>query len=109
MSSFGLNQRERDLLVGAFRRHPEIEEVRVFGSRAKGNHESSSDIDLALWGNINSQLLARLVGELDELPLPYTFDLSIYNHVRNRDLKDHIDRVGSTLYRRESSVPRAAN
>ena len=109
MSSFGLNRRECGLLIEAFRRHPEIEEVRVFGSRAKGNHELSSDIDLALWGNINSLLLARLAGELDELPLPYTFDLNIYSHVQNPDLKDHIDRVGSTLYRRESSVPRAAN
>ena len=107
MNFFGLNQRERDLLAEAFRRHPEIEEVRIFGSRAKGNHELSSDIDLAFWGKINSQLLARLAGELDELPLPYTFDLNVYDQVRNRDLKDHIDRVGSILYRRESPVPRA--
>jgi predicted nucleotidyltransferase len=103
-----LNQRECGLLAAVFRRHPEIEEVRVFGSRAKGNHESSSDIDLALWGNINSQLLACLAGELDELPLPYTFDLSIYDCVHNHDLKDHINRVASTLYRRDSSVPRIA-
>jgi uncharacterized protein len=108
VNSFGLNQRECGLLAAVFRRHPEIEEVRVFGSRAKGNNESSSDIDLALWGNINSQLLAHLAGELDELPLPYRFDLSIYDRVHNRDLKDHIDRVGRTLYRRESSVPHTA-
>lgn len=106
MSLFGLNLRERRLLVTVFRRHPEIEEVRIFGSRAKGNHDLSSDIDLAFWGNINSQLLGRLAGELDELPLPYTFDLSIYDHIQNHDLKDHIDRAGSTLYRRTSSERR---
>ena len=102
MTAFGLNEEERDLLVGVFRRHPEIDEVRIFGSRAKGNHESSSDIDLALWGKIDSNLLARVAGELDELPLPYTFDLSIYDKIQNPNLKNHVERVGSALYQRES-------
>lgn len=104
MTAFGLNEKERSLLVQIFRRHPEIDEVRIFGSRAKGNHEKMSDIDLAFWGNITSQSLAHLAGELDELPLPYTFDLSVYDAVQNPDLKEHIDRVGRFLYRREPDV-----
>lgn len=100
MNSFGLDDRERDLIAGVFHRHPEVDEVRIFGSRAKGNYEKHSDIDLAFWGRVNWQLLARLAGELDQLPLPYTFDLAIYNWIRNRQLREHIDRVGSTLYKR---------
>ena len=101
MSSLGLNQHERDLLTGVFRRHPEIDEVRIFGSRAKGNHKNNSDIDLALWGKLNWQLLGRVAGELDELPLPYIFDLTIYDSIQNPQLKEHIERVGSTIYSRE--------
>ncbi|MEY2491386.1 MAG: uncharacterized protein QOH24_337 [Verrucomicrobiota bacterium] len=104
MNQFGLNEDECDLLTTVFQRHPEIMEVRIFGSRAKGNHEKMSDIDLAFWGDITWQSLARLSGELDELPLPYTFDLSAYDTVQNRHLKEHIDRAGRILYRREQTV-----
>ena len=38
------------LLRGVFCHHPEISEVRLFGSRAKGTHAPQSDVDLALWG-----------------------------------------------------------
>ncbi len=99
-TEFGLDQKERDLLIAVFRRHPEIEEVRIFGSRAKGNQEKNSDVDLVFWGNVSTQLLARLSGELDELPLPYKFDVTLYAALQNPALKDHIDRVGSTVYRR---------
>ncbi len=109
MISFGLNERERSLLAGVFRSHPEIQEVRVFGSRAKGNNEPNSDIDLALWGTVDSRLLARVMGELDELPLPYTFDVVIYDHVDNPDLKEHIDRVGNSLYRSATPGQRMTN
>ena len=39
---------ELALLLGVLRQHPEITEVRIFGSRAKGTHSIRSDIDLAL-------------------------------------------------------------
>jgi predicted nucleotidyltransferase len=102
MNTFGLSEKERDLVWQICRRHPEIAEVRIFGSRAKGNHEANSDIDLAFLGEMTFQLLARVAAELDELPLPYTFDVSIYDEVQNQDLKEHIDRVGSVLYRRDT-------
>jgi predicted nucleotidyltransferase len=105
MNEFGLNQRERDLLFRTFRRHPEIDEARIFGSRAKGTGQTNSDIDLVFWGKIDSRLLAQLAGELDELPLPYTFDLNVYDTVRNPNLREHIDRVGKILYRRLATSP----
>ena len=38
---------------------------------------------------------------LDELELPYLIDLSIYHHINDQDLKDHIRRVGKIIYNRE--------
>lgn len=100
MVEFGLDARARSLLLAVFQRHLEIDEVRVFGSRAKGNQQKQSDVDLVFWGTIDTQLLARIAGELDELPLPYKFDVTLYSSLQNPTLKDHIDRVGSTIYRR---------
>jgi predicted nucleotidyltransferase len=78
---------------------PAVEEVVIYGSRAKGNFKASSDIDIVLKGNdINLQLLSRITLKLDDLLLPYKFDLSIYNHIVNSELLDHIDRVGQTLW-----------
>jgi len=82
-------------------------EVRLFGSRAKGDHRPNSDIDLALWGGVDIALLAHIAQELDDLPLPYTFDVTAYQTVRHPDLKEHINRVGRVLCRRDTS--RAAN
>ena len=50
MSLAGLQPFELDQLCSVFRRHPEILQVKVFGSRAKRTHQRSSDVDLAVWG-----------------------------------------------------------
>ncbi len=76
-----------------------IEKVVIYGSRAKGNYHPGSDIDLTLFGKgIDLGLLNRLANELDDLLLPYCFDLSIYQQIDNPDLCSHIQRVGIPFY-----------
>ncbi len=100
MNSFGLNNTEHELICDVLRRHDAVTEVKVFGSRAKGNFQSSSDIDLVLWGTISFATLAAIAGELDELPLPYTFDVQAYDAINHQPLREHIDRVGQSFYAR---------
>jgi proline iminopeptidase len=45
---FGLAERHYNELVQLFKRHPGIEQVLIFGSRAKGTSKPYSDIDLAV-------------------------------------------------------------
>ena len=33
--------------------------------------------------------------QLDDLLLPYTFDQSVFEHIKDPDLLNHIDRVGN--------------
>ncbi len=107
MNRFGLTDSEQELIREVLRRHDEVAEVKIFGSRAKGNFQPHSDIDLALWGSVPLSALAAIAGELDELPLPYTFDVQAYDAIRHQPLREHIDRVGQTFYSRaiEESVP----
>jgi predicted nucleotidyltransferase len=100
MNAFGLKDSERELIRGILRRHPEVAEAKIFGSRAKGNSQPGSDIDLALWGNVSASLVATIAGELDELPLPYAFDVQAYDAINHQPLREHIDRVGQTFYAR---------
>ncbi len=97
-ADFGLDARARGLIEAVLRRHPEIVEVRVFGSRALGTHRAESDVDLALFGAVDEHLAARVEGELEELPLPQRFDVQAYRCVRHNPLREHIDRVGKLLY-----------
>jgi predicted nucleotidyltransferase len=103
VEKFGLGADALKLIRSVFHRHPQVQKVEVFGSRAMGHFESNSDVDLVIWGDIDMILMGRIVGELDELPLPYTFDVKAYDSIRHDPLKRHIDEFGKTLYIREPS------
>lgn len=104
MKDIGLAPHELDLLRDVFRRFPAISEVTLYGSRAKGTYRPESDVDLALVG-VDDDLQAEAVAsELDELPLPYRFDVKAYGGIKYGPLREHIVRVGVSLYRRESSA-----
>jgi uncharacterized protein len=84
-------------------RYPQVEKAVLYGSRAKGSHKTGSDIDLTLVGNagLNMNILYKVMEDLDELYLPYSFDLSIFKDIRDRDVLEHIRRVGIVFYKRE--------
>ena len=107
MKDVGLAPHEIEMMLAVFRRIPAIVEVVLYGSRAKGNFQPESDIDLALVG-VDDDLQAEAVAEeLDELPLPYRFDVKACSAIRHAPLREHIARVGLTLYRREPDISAA--
>ena len=78
---YGLKKETVKKINAIFAGYEEVEEAVLYGSRAKGNHKPGSDIDLALKGKqLNLKLLNKISLDLDDLLLPYTFDLSIYHH-----------------------------
>ncbi|MEN8446269.1 MAG: nucleotidyltransferase domain-containing protein [Cyanobacteria bacterium J06555_13] len=79
---------------------PEINEVILFGSRAKGTHQQGSDVDLSIKGKgITHATILRLSESLnEERPLPYFFDVVDYNSLGDEPLREHIDRVGIVLF-----------
>jgi predicted nucleotidyltransferase len=73
----------------------------LYGSRAKGNYKPGSDIDLSLHGAaLSLQELWTINDELDELLLPYSIDLLIFDTLQHEKLKEHIERVGVVLYQK---------
>lgn len=102
MSQFGLKQDTINQINQIFSTYPEISKAIIYGSRAKGNYKPGSDIDLTLVGdNINHHQLLEILNKIDDLLLPYFFDLSIFNSLNNPNLIEHIERVGITFYKRE--------
>ena len=98
MKDFGLDKQELDKIFSVFHRYPEINKVILFGSRAKGTSRSNSDIDLAVDGLSGTLQIEALAMELDELSLPYKFDVKLLTGISNPALIDHIARVGVNLY-----------
>lgn len=89
---FGLKESTIEQIQSVFARYPQVKKAILYGSRAKGNYKTGSDIDLTLIGgeDLTLEILYRIMGEIDDLLLPYTFDLSIFQHISDPDVIDHI-------------------
>jgi predicted nucleotidyltransferase len=89
---------ELELVLSVLRQHPEIESATLFGSRAKGTHSDRSDVDLALAGSLGDLGAEAIAAELEELPLPYRFDVHALAAITYPPLLEHIERVGMVIY-----------
>ena len=95
----GLSSETFKKLDSILRPHPAVEQVILFGSRAMNLHQHSSDIDLAVKGTqLNFSSLLQLKSAIDDLMLSYKVDLVLYETIQNKDLREHIDRVGIALW-----------
>jgi len=98
-SDFGLDKKIISRIREVFAAVPAIEQVIIYGSRAKGDHRPASDIDLTVKGaTVTWHDLQTIELKIDDLLLPYKADLSLYDHIENENLIDHIKRVGKVFY-----------
>jgi predicted nucleotidyltransferase len=87
-----------ELARSVFQLHPEVKSATLFGSRAKGTHTHRSDVDLVVAGDIGPLRAEAIAAELEEMPLPYRFDVQSLAHIQHRPLLEHIQRVGILIY-----------
>ncbi len=99
VNEFGLTAAQHAQIAGVLGEYPGITAVRVFGSRAKGTHRATSDLDLALSGTLDWRDVARIAGEFDDLDLPFRVDVLQYEALTHEALRAHIDRVGRPFHR----------
>lgn len=50
-------------------------------------------------------MLCRIENDIDDLLLPYSFDISIYADIDNAELIDHVNRVGKSFYQNPQLKP----
>ena len=99
-NSYGLLESELAEIVRIIAARASVRKACIFGSRAKGNHRPGSDVDIALMGEaVRHSDVLEIGYELNEDGcLPYQFDILDYNTLDNDALREHIDRVGKTIY-----------
>ncbi len=99
--NYGLSSKTIQKINEAFELYRDIEQVLLYGSRAKGNYQHGSDIDFVILGEkIDYSQLLKIENHLDDLLLPYKIDISLFCQIKNQNLIDHIKRVGIVFYKK---------
>lgn len=74
--------------------------VKIFGSRATGNYNFNSDIDIAI--SLKTNIYNLLKADLEESDIFYKVDLVNYNELTNNKLKVSIDKEGILIFDSEN-------
>ena len=100
--NFGLREADIQFMQALFQQHSDVEQVWVYGSRAKGTNQPGSDVDLALVGpHIQRETVRHIHFVLDEnSPIPFFFDVLHWDSLSNQKLKDEIQRTAHLLHQR---------
>jgi predicted nucleotidyltransferase len=101
---YGLNDTTIEQIRAVLSHYPQVERAVLYGSRARGNARIGSDIDLTLIGgdDLDRSILGKIFDELDDLLLPYTFDLSLFSMISDPDVRAEIQRTGVVFYERRA-------
>jgi predicted nucleotidyltransferase len=110
-NKYGLSQSAVQKICAVLSRYPQVEKAILYGSRAKGNNKNGSDIDLTLRGgpDLTLNVVYKIRDDLDDLLLPYTIDLSIFNHIGDPDVIEHIQSEGVTFYQKGEAITELAS
>jgi proline iminopeptidase len=96
---FGLTEDNYQSITEVFARHPLIERVLIFGSRAKGTAKPWSDIDLAVIAPaMNDREFTELWNEMDGLPIVFKVDVLHLDRVTQPGLREKIMVQGRIFY-----------
>ncbi len=99
LPEFGLPPATLDTIRQILAEFPMVKKALIYGSRAKGTHRPGSDIDLTLLGDeLDLDILGRIATRLDDSPIPYQVDLSVFKLIEHPGLREHIERVGQVFY-----------
>lgn len=103
---YGLPDATIQKICSVFAKFPQVEKAVLYGSRAKDNFKNGSDIDLTLYGsgNLTLNVLYKIMDEFDDLLLPYTIDLSLFQDISDSDMIAHIRRVGVNFYEKQEAL-----
>lgn len=98
-NKFGIEEEIYEEMLNIFSKIIEIKKVILFGSRAKQNYKSTSDIDLAVELEQDEKKLL-LIRMLDEMRCALKFDVLNIKNIRNEQLINDIKNEGIIIYKK---------
>ena len=90
---FGLPEETYNLIKMVINNNPQYI-FKLFGSRTKGTYKNNSDIDLAIFENVNKEDEYKIRNEFDESDIVYKIDLVFINDNTKKELLESIELEG---------------
>ena len=91
---FVLDDKSFEILKEIFSENEKIKKKVIFGSRATGRYNKRSDIDVALFGELNFREISDLKGEYEESCSIYKLDLVHYESLESEDAIYELEKDG---------------
>ena len=99
---YGLSQKHLDIVVNVLKAYDDVDVGIIFGSRANGKYIKSSDIDIAIKGNLKPDTVMNIKDDYQESDLPLFVDVVDYYKLKHQPLKEHVDNIGKICYKKLS-------
>lgn len=90
---FGLREEIYNLIKEVVKNNSEYQ-FKIFGSRARGNYRTNSDIDIAIFKNVTKQDEYKIRNEIDKLDIIYKIDLVFIKEDTKKELLESIKQEG---------------
>lgn len=94
-----LTAKQRHDLLSVFGRFaPPVTAVDVFGSRARGDASTGSDVDLIVHGDVNLKTVLRIGSALDDSYLSIAADVTAYAMLKDDAFAREVRRAAKPLF-----------
>ena len=94
MQKFGLENKVIKNIVEILKKYEEVESAKIFGSRARGDFNAISDIDIAVFEEVKKEDEYKIRNEFDKLNIIYKIDLVFIDKQTKEELLQSIIRDG---------------
>lgn len=93
---FGLSKSVYEQIINVVNNNKKYK-FKIFGSRARGDYKNNSDIDLAIFENVEKQDEFKIRNEIDLLDIVYMVDLVFVDENIKKELLESIEKEGVEL------------
>ena len=97
---FGLENKTLDKLVETISKSEAVTRAVIFGSRATGDYQYNSDIDIAIY--TDGELYPGFKQDIDAAAGIYKTNIIIMEKLSNKELRQNIEQDGIEIYRRQT-------
>lgn len=92
---YGLSNKIVDEIVNIKKKYKV--EVLIFGSRARGDYQENSDIDIAIKTNVNKETKYKIIDDFDKIDIIYKIDLVFIQNINNKEFLKSILMEGKEI------------
>lgn len=97
-NNFGLKPEYLKMIINVLSKNNKIKKAIIYGSRAKGNYQNGSDIDIVIIApELNFSEYLKILDEMEELDIPNKIDLTQYE-LLDESIIEHINKWGKVIY-----------